>query len=114
MALALHALIEGRYPHDTLYLIGFSDYARRMQPEDLAASGMGARVRNQHAPRVQPRGPAARPAPARDAQVIMVTDGEPTAHLEGDEAFFNWPPIPRDDPPHARRGGASWRGRASP
>ena len=39
MALALHALIEGRYPHDTLYLIGFSDYARRMQPEDLAATG---------------------------------------------------------------------------
>ena len=29
MALALHALIQGRYPHDTLYLVGFSDYARR-------------------------------------------------------------------------------------
>jgi uncharacterized protein with von Willebrand factor type A (vWA) domain len=26
--------------------------------------------------------------------VIMVTDGEPTAHLEGDEAYFNWPPLP--------------------
>ena len=39
MALALHALIEGRYPHDTLYLIGFSDYARRLQPEDLTAPG---------------------------------------------------------------------------
>ena len=39
MALALHALIEGRYPHDTLYLIGFSDYARRMQPTELAAAG---------------------------------------------------------------------------
>ena len=24
----------------------------------------------------------------------MVTDGEPTAHLEGDEAFFSWPPVP--------------------
>ncbi|HZD80150.1 MAG TPA: hypothetical protein VE646_08940, partial [Actinomycetota bacterium] len=39
MALALHALIEGRYPHDTLYLIGFSDYARPMQPQDLTAAG---------------------------------------------------------------------------
>ena len=24
----------------------------------------------------------------------MVTDGEPTAHLEGDQAFFSWPPVP--------------------
>src|SRR4029077_4944405 len=39
MALALHALIEGRYPHDTLYLIRRSDYAPRMQPPDLAATG---------------------------------------------------------------------------
>src|SRR6185503_8670072 len=39
MALALHALIEGRYPNDTLYLIGFSDYARRMQPQDLTGAG---------------------------------------------------------------------------
>ena len=39
MALALHALIEGRYPTDTLYLIGFSDYARRMEPRDLTSAG---------------------------------------------------------------------------
>ena len=24
----------------------------------------------------------------------MVTDGEPTAHLEGEQAFFSWPPVP--------------------
>ncbi len=24
----------------------------------------------------------------------MVTDGEPTAHLEGEHAFFAWPPEP--------------------
>jgi uncharacterized protein with von Willebrand factor type A (vWA) domain len=94
MALALHALIEGRYPHDTLYLIGFSDYARRLQPEDLAASGwervygtnmqhafnMAGRLLQQH--------------PRATKQIIMVTDGEPTAHLEGEEVFFSWPPVP--------------------
>ncbi len=94
MALALHALIEGRYPHDKLYLIGFSDYARRLQPEDLAASGwervygtnmqhafnMAGRLLQQH--------------PRATKQVIMVTDGEPTAHLEGEEVFFSWPPVP--------------------
>ena len=25
----------------------------------------------------------------------MVTDGEPTAHLEGEQAFFSWPPVPK-------------------
>jgi len=93
MALALHALIEGRYPHDTLYLIGFSDYARRLQPEDLTAPGFervyGTNM--QHAFLLAGRLLAQHPRAAR--QVIMVTDGEPTAHLEGEEAFFAWPPV---------------------
>ena len=95
MALALHALIEGRYPHDHLYLIGFSDYARRMQPEDLAASGWervyGTNM--QHAFNLAGRMLANHPRATK--QVIMVTDGEPTAHLmDGDEVFFSWPPVP--------------------
>jgi uncharacterized protein with von Willebrand factor type A (vWA) domain len=93
MALALQALIEGRYPHDTLYLIGFSDYARRLQPEDLAAPGFervyGTNM--QHAFLLAGRLLSEHPRAAR--QVIMVTDGEPTAHLEGDHAFFSWPPV---------------------
>jgi len=95
MALALHALIEGRYPHDTLYLIGFSDYARQMQPRDLAASGWervyGTNMH--HAFNLAGRLLAEHPNATR--QVIMVTDGEPTAHLEGDRARFSWPPIPK-------------------
>jgi uncharacterized protein with von Willebrand factor type A (vWA) domain len=95
MALALHSLIEGRYPHDRLYLIGFSDYARPMQPEDLTASGWervyGTNMH--HAFNLAGRFLARHPRAAR--QVIMVTDGEPTAHLEGEEAFFSWPPVRR-------------------
>ena len=94
MALALHALIEGRYPHDTLYLVGFSDYARRLQPEDLTAPGFervyGTNM--QHAFMLANRLLAQHPRATR--QVIMVTDGEPTAHLEGEQAFFSWPPVP--------------------
>src|ERR671931_825689 len=95
MALALHALIEGRYPHDKLFLIGFSDYARSMQPQDLTASGWervyGTNM--QHAFNLAGRLLSQHPRATR--QVIMVTDGEPTAHLEPDgEAFFSWPPIP--------------------
>ena len=93
MALALHALIEGRYPHDTLYLIGFSDFARRLRPEDLTASAWervyGTNM--QHAFNLAGRLLAEHPRASR--QVIMVTDGEPTAHLEGEEVFFSWPPV---------------------
>jgi uncharacterized protein with von Willebrand factor type A (vWA) domain len=95
MALALHALIEGRYPHDTLYMIGFSDYARPMEPQDLTAAGWervyGTNM--QHAFNLAGRLLAQHPRATR--QVIMVTDGEPTAHLEDDEAFFSWPPVPK-------------------
>ncbi len=95
LALALHALIEGRYPHDTLYLIGFSDYARRLQPEDLAAPGLERTygTNMQHAFLLAGRLLAQHPRASR--QVIMVTDGEPTAHLEDDEAIFAWPPEPK-------------------
>ena len=95
MALALHALIEGRYPHDTLYLIGFSDYARQMQPRELAAAGWervyGTNMH--HAFHLAGRLLAQHPRATR--QVIMVTDGEPTAHLDGEKARFAWPPVPR-------------------
>jgi uncharacterized protein with von Willebrand factor type A (vWA) domain len=93
MALALHALIEGRYPHDTLYLVGFSDYARRMRPEDLTATGFervyGTNM--QHAFNLAGRLLADHPRATK--QVIMVTDGEPTAHLVNGVAEFNWPPV---------------------
>jgi uncharacterized protein with von Willebrand factor type A (vWA) domain len=94
MALALHALIEGRYPHDILYLIGFSDYARRMRPEDLAGAGWervyGTNM--QHAFNLAGRLLSEHRRATK--QVIMVTDGEPTAHLEDGVAEFNWPPVP--------------------
>ena len=94
MALALHALIEGRYPHDRLYMIGFSDYARRMEPQDLTAAGWervyGTNM--QHAFNLAGRLLSQHPRSTR--QVIMVTDGEPTAHLEGERARFYWPPVP--------------------
>jgi uncharacterized protein with von Willebrand factor type A (vWA) domain len=95
MALALHALIGGRYPHDRLYLIGFSDFARRMEPRDLMATGWervyGTNMH--HAFNLAGRLLAQHPRATR--QVIMVTDGEPTAHLEGGTAHFSYPPVPK-------------------
>jgi uncharacterized protein with von Willebrand factor type A (vWA) domain len=94
MALALNALIVGKYPQDSLYLIGFSDYARRMEASDLASVGWedvhGTNM--EHAFMLAGRVLAEDPRSIK--QVIMVTDGEPTAHLDDGYAWFNWPPIP--------------------
>jgi uncharacterized protein with von Willebrand factor type A (vWA) domain len=94
MALALHALIEGKHRQDSFHLIGFSDYARRMEPADLAAAGFervyGTNMH--HAFLLARRVLAHDPRPVK--RVIMVTDGEPTAHLVDGRSLFNWPPIP--------------------
>ena len=93
MALALHTLIATTYPEDHLEIIGFSDYARSMTPRDLAEVDWepvyGTNM--EHAFNLAGRALAKQ----RDAskQVLLVTDGEPTAHLEGEHVFFNWPPV---------------------
>ncbi|MFN2489420.1 MAG: VWA domain-containing protein [Actinomycetota bacterium] len=94
MALALSALIEGKYPQDELFLIGFSDYARKMRAADLACVGW----EHVHGTNMQHAFLLARrllgDAGAAVKQVIMVTDGEPTAHLDEDgRAYFGWPPV---------------------
>jgi uncharacterized protein with von Willebrand factor type A (vWA) domain len=94
-ALALHSLVTTRFPQDAVELIGFSDYAQVLQPEQLA--GLDAqRVQGtnlQHALVLAGRHLARH----RDAEpvVMVVTDGEPTAHLSRQGfAEFCWPPLP--------------------
>jgi uncharacterized protein with von Willebrand factor type A (vWA) domain len=93
MALALHALIEGKHRQDSLHLIGFSDYARMLQPADLAAAGFervyGTNMH--HAFLLARRVLNDDPRPVK--RVIMVTDGEPTAHLVDGRSMFHWPPV---------------------
>jgi uncharacterized protein with von Willebrand factor type A (vWA) domain len=94
VALALHALVSSKFPEDRFYVVGFSNYARRLQPRDLLATGWervyGTNM--QHAFMIARRLLCAHPG--AEQQVIMVTDGEPTAHLEGDQPYFAWPPEP--------------------
>jgi len=94
MALALQALIESKYPEDDLYFIGFSDFARRLKPEDLTATGPIERVYGtnmQHAFLLARRLLSDHPRASK--QVIMVTDGEPTAHLEERRLKGNLSPL---------------------
>ncbi len=93
MTFALHTLISSRYAEDRLHIVGFSDYARVLRPTDLAAVDWEPvyGTNYEHAFLLAGRLLAKEPAGAR--QVILVTDGEPTAHLVGDQVFFNWPPV---------------------
>jgi uncharacterized protein with von Willebrand factor type A (vWA) domain len=94
-ALALHALVRSRYPQDAIQVIGFSNYARVLQETDLAGLGWDmVQGTNLHhalvlAGRFLDRRPEHNPV------VLIVTDGEPTAHLRRDgQSWFDWPPSP--------------------
>jgi uncharacterized protein with von Willebrand factor type A (vWA) domain len=94
-ALALYSLVRTRFPQDSLQVIGFSNYARELREADLAGLGWDmVQGTNLHhalvlAGRFLDRRPEHNPI------VLIVTDGEPTAHLRRDgSSWFDWPPSP--------------------
>ncbi|HSF85804.1 MAG TPA: VWA domain-containing protein [Acidimicrobiia bacterium] len=93
MTFALHTLITSQFPEDRLHIVGFADYARVLRPTDLAAVEWEPTygTNYEHAFLLAGRLLAKESSGAR--QVILVTDGEPTAHLVGDQVYFNWPPV---------------------
>lgn len=95
-ALALHTLVATRYPQDAVAIIGFSDYARVLTPTQLAGLSWDAvkGTNLQHALMLAGRHLSRHPQ--AEPLVLVVTDGEPTAHLERDgSAYFDWPPDPK-------------------
>ena len=98
VTLALMALIRTQYPRDTLYIIGFSDYAREIKEEDLAKASWNSWVSGtnlHHALMLSRKLLSKEKGGSR--QILLITDGEPTAHLEGDRAFFSYPPSYRTE-----------------
>src|SRR3990172_8569248 len=96
VALALSALIRGQFPRDSLSILCFSLYPPAFTPEQLPTlswSEWNIGTNMHHGFQV------ARRLLARhkggNKQIIMVTDGEPTAHMEGGEAEFSYPPTRR-------------------
>jgi uncharacterized protein with von Willebrand factor type A (vWA) domain len=91
-ALALNHLIETRFRQDALQVIGFNRLARKLSPVQLAEAEpewiQGTNL--QHALILAAR--HLRRHPDAEPVVLVVTDGEPTAHLSGDgQAYFRWP-----------------------
>ena len=96
VALALNALIRGQFPRDSLYIVGFSLYAREFTAAQLPhlAPGEWSVGTNMHAGFQLARRLLGRQK-GGNKQIIMVTDGEPTAHMEGSEPEFAYPPTRR-------------------
>jgi uncharacterized protein with von Willebrand factor type A (vWA) domain len=99
-ALALNHLVSTRFRSDALQIIAFGRYARTVSAAELMGlEGVYEQGTNLHhalalAGRHLRRHPNAQPV------VLVVTDGEPTAHLEdvegeGSAVFFDYPPHPR-------------------
>jgi uncharacterized protein with von Willebrand factor type A (vWA) domain len=93
VTLALDGLIRTQYPKDSLHIVGFSSYARRLKKEELTYMSWdefdpytnlqhGLHVARQLLDKER----------STNKQIILVSDGEPTAHFEGDQLYFQIPP----------------------
>ncbi len=94
-ALALSHLVATQFPQDSLQIIGFGRYAMSLSQGELAAiePDMVQGTNLQHALKLAGR--HLRRHPGAEPVVLVVTDGEPTAHLDDDgEAWFTWPTLP--------------------
>ncbi|HVW31113.1 MAG TPA: hypothetical protein VHL53_01125, partial [Acidimicrobiia bacterium] len=92
VAVALHALITSQFPRDFLGIVGFSEVARELRAAQLPEVSWdfvyGTNM--QHA-FVLARRMLAHESGTR--QIIMITDGEPTAHITDGQVFFHYPPV---------------------
>ncbi|MFV0459639.1 MAG: hypothetical protein ACK5MT_12815 [Actinomycetales bacterium] len=94
-ALALAHLVATRYPQDALQIIGFGRYAMTLSTAELAGIEPSYEQGTNLAHALALAERHLRRHPEGDPVVLVVTDGEPTAHLDLDgEAFFTWPPMP--------------------
>jgi uncharacterized protein with von Willebrand factor type A (vWA) domain len=93
VALALHALITSQYPRDYLGLVGFGKVARPLRPDQLPEVSFDFEMgTNMHHALLLARHQLARQSGTK--QIVMITDGEPTAHIEPDgSVFVDYPPV---------------------
>ena len=96
VAVALNTLIRTQFPRDHLAVIGFAYYAREIRPETLAElswHGYEYGTNLQHGLMLARRILARHRAGNRE--IVVITDGEPTAHFEHGQVEFNYPPTRR-------------------
>lgn len=95
VVLALDSLIRTRFPRDTLHIVGFATYARELTREELPHVNLalgnpftniqdGLRLAEKIISRER----------GRNRQIILITDGEPTAFCRDGDLYVDYPPTP--------------------
>ncbi|HKF85587.1 MAG TPA: VWA domain-containing protein [Candidatus Limnocylindrales bacterium] len=96
VAIALDTLIRTQYPRDHLAIVGFAYYARELRPEALAELSWHT---YEYGTNLQHGLLLARRILARqrsaNKEIVVITDGEPTAHFEDGQVEFSYPPTRR-------------------
>ncbi|MEP6681087.1 MAG: VWA domain-containing protein, partial [Chloroflexota bacterium] len=96
VAMALHTLIHTRYPRDRLYVVGFAYYARQIKPEAIATLSP---YEFEYGTNLQHALIIARELLGRrhggNKEIVVITDGEPTAHIANGQVEFAYPPTIR-------------------
>ena len=93
VAVAMDSLIKTRYPKDILHVVTFSRRAREIKGKDLLFTSSAQREQGtnyQDALRLARKLLANQNC--NNKEIILVSDGEPTAHLERDQVYFQYPP----------------------
>ena len=93
VAMALHSLITSQYPRDYIGLVGFSESARILTAAQIPSVSWDF----VYGTNMQHGFMLARQLLAKQhgtKQIIMITDGEPTAHItRNGDVYFNYPPV---------------------
>lgn len=96
VAMALHTLIATKYPRDRLYVVGFAYYARQIKPEAIATLSP---YEFEYGTNLQHALIIARQLLGRrsggNKEIVVITDGEPTAHIANGQVEFAYPPTIR-------------------
>jgi uncharacterized protein with von Willebrand factor type A (vWA) domain len=96
VAMALHTLIHTKYPRDRLYVVGFAYYARQIKPEAIATLSP---YEFEYGTNLQHALIIARQLLGRrsggNKEIVVITDGEPTAHINNGQVEFAYPPTAR-------------------
>jgi uncharacterized protein with von Willebrand factor type A (vWA) domain len=96
VAVALNTLIRTEFPRDDLAVIGFAYYAREIRSDSLAEltwHGYEYGTNLQHGLMLARR--FLNRTHAANKEIVVITDGEPTAHFEGGQVEFSYPPTRR-------------------
>jgi uncharacterized protein with von Willebrand factor type A (vWA) domain len=96
VTIALNSLITGKFPKDKLHILGFSAVARRLTPEELTYISWDdfTPYTNMQHGFMTARKLLAKER-AGNKQIIMISDGQPTAHIENGQIIFHLPTTQR-------------------